>query len=886
MYPPSRQPNSFYPSNFNTQITSPVSKDSANIEDTSQSRPMPASEVPVNKTISSSTIRRPLPVPSMLGNSSTSLPTNQPIRTTTNVVVNTPPPRPALTSYDQIVKVSNSPKVALNTPPPRPTHNSYEQLPDVPNAVGKRVVSPLDGPVENGSTTKDDQPTRFNRISSTVKSKVSSNIPKLRNSSSEVKRNDSLSEKANRSPIVQQPPAAFTKVFPYLAQCDGLQNFSSVQEVESYIKTLSESIEDSSANNDMTLLQNEGKKFLCGVWSIFNHVLAVQNLFNCMAIDPQGWREIRLNAQNGIDNLVHCFQLLDQLDPQTAQGKQLLSFLSRELTRQLWLLRNKKMSIEHVRDNDPFSETRVAHMNLIWSLVIEELFNDAQADCLRVKKEKYDTKYGQKDSISEPGIYMDISKFDAQRSQIKTFQDLKRIELELAKSENRVSIPGVIALEKHPVEKGKDEALEYLFNRLAALGFRDYEAKLFTEGKIVRDALRRVLNNQKLSIDTQPIVASLNGVTGCYEMETTYVEEWVSSADINAEGIPRNFKVHRLYKMEEDGQKVLMRIIIGHGVIDGWGEKEVQKRTNSNTEAAFKVVRKAIESNPRVIKLCEAGHNPKITHVSLLLVTPTSLTQIPLEKTANHREKDYTKGQFAAFDKVNEQGYIKFKGSQPEVKVITFGFGINKLSTGEHNSKVTGGWSNVKEHNREAMEILLGECNRGKRPGGLIGEVMDEVERSMRIDPPHKEAFFLKLLQQIDTVLQIYLEDAYKYSNGDPAKLNREIEALLNTANDALAAVDSKRVITISKGCKSDKDRGGVLITEIFTNAIVEDLGGTIIHNEKLDDEKKNIYLNVATSQFHIQTANTGLPGNKAVGWAVSDEEQAFLRGLSSFAKE
>ena len=408
---------------------------------------------------------------------------------------------------------------------------------------------------------------------------------------------------------------------------------------------------------------------------------------------------------------------------------------------------------------------------------------------------------------------------------------------------------------------------------------------MFTEGKIVRDALRRVLNNQKLSTDTQTIVASLNGVTGCYEMETTYVE-WVSSADTKAEGIPRNFKVHRLYKIDDDGKKVLMRNIIGHGVIDGWGEKNAQKRANSNAEAAFKVVHKAIESDPRVIKICNDGHNPKVTHVSLLLVTPTTLTQIPMEKTANHREKDYTKGQFAAFDKVNEQGYIKLNGSQPEVKVITFGFGINKLSTGEHNSKVTGGWSNVKEHNRKAMENLFGDCIRGTPPGGLIGEVMDEVKRSKRLDPDHKQAFFLKLLQQMDTVLQIYLDDSYKYSNGDPAKLNREIEAMLNTANDALAAVDSKRVITISKGCKSDKDRGGVLITEIFTNAIVEDLGGNIIHNEKLDDEKKNIYLNVATSQFHIQTANTGLPGNKAIGWTVSDEEQAFLRGLSSFAKE
>ena len=138
----------------------------------------------------------------------------------------------------------------------------------------------------------------------------------------------------------------------------------------------------------------------------------------------------------------------------------------------------------------------------------------------------------------------------------------------------------------------------------------------------------------------------------------------------------------------------------------------------------------------------------------------------------------------------------------------------------------------------------------------------------------------------MDTVLEIYLEDAYKYSNGDPAKLNREIEGLLNTANKALADVHSNRVITISKGCKSDKDRGGVLITEIFTNAIVEDLGGSITYNSKLDDEKKSIYLNVATSQFHVQTANTGLPGNKAMGWAVSEAEQAFLKGLSAFAKE
>lgn len=755
------------------------------------------------------------------------------------------------------------------TPAPNATHCSNERRPNVTNPTVKLSLPgfSFDGQFDDREliiTENSQSSSLLNRLGSSVKNTVSA---KLGKSSSEIK-SDALSVKGSQLQITQQPPT-FKQIFPFLGQSKYLQNFASVEEVGKYFKALSESSVSPSTNKDIALPQNEDATFFCGVWMIFTQIQAAQHLFPLMAIDPAGWNKIITELQMRIQSLSVCKVPLEKLNPQTENGKQLCECLRKELKRQFALLQHKKISIEQVRDRDPFAWKRVVHMNGIWALVIGKLFDDAQKNYLRVS-----------------------GNFDAQRPAIQSFQRRLQKELNLLELESRLPVPTAMTVQ-HPVKEGKENALKFLFDVLTATGLTEEEAKNYTEGKIVQDVLFAILNNQKLPPDTQRIVASLNGVTGCYEMETIFDDGWVSSAHIEAEGKPRNFKLHRLYKIEEDDQKVLMRNVVGHGVDDAWGEADAYKRANSNMEVAFKVVYKAATSDPRIIKICNEGKKPKITHVSLLLVTPTSLTQLPVEKAFNHHEKDYAKAQFAAFDIVNKQGYIRLGGNQAEIKtevkaeieVITFGFGINLLSTGDYNGKVTGGWSNVEAHNRKAIERLFGNCQKGQRPYGLIGEVMNEIERphGLNID---QQAFLSKLQQKTNTILKIYKTEAYKESNGDPAKINREIESLLNTANKALAAINSTHVITLSKGCKSDKDRGGVVITEIFTNAIVEDLGGSIAYNEKLNDEVKSIYLNVATSQFQIQIANTGLPGNKAVGWAVSEDEQVFLKGLSVFAKE
>jgi|GEM_PF-4738401 len=685
--------------------------------------------------------------------------------------------------------------------------------------------------------------------------------------------------------VIQQPQPQFKKVFPFLAQLEELQNFTSIDDVERCFKEISEYRADPFAIKNMSLLRNDDRTFLCGVLSIITQIKTVQILYAQMAINPQGWNEIIAVLQDKIDFFSECFVLLNKFNPQTDKGIQLRECLVGELKHQIKWLRVKKISIEQVRDRDPFSEKRVAHSNYIWAQVIEKLFDDAQQLC-----QETPTK-GQL-----------INGFIVERLKIKNFIKEKKEKVDFANSEARVAIPkvivGIATHDDHPVVKGKQEALNFLYELLRKIGFSTDEAGQFIQSKAALDALRRVLKDQNLPPDKQTVVASLNGITGCYQMETTYVEGWVSSAETTADGIPRNFKVHRLTKRRNDGKDELLLIVIGHGVLDMWGIEDKQKRADSNSEAAMKVVCKAAESNSRVVRKCSEGVKPRLTHVSFLLVTPTTLTQLPVvkKKTINFHEKDYTDAQFAAFDNVNKQGYVLVNKHPVAAEVITFSFGINKLSTGELNSKVTGGWSNVDEHNRVSMQQLIGYLSpdldassarlQNRSPGCVIGRVMKQVEASRHLTPEKKQAFLIKLQQQTETVREIFLTGAYKQSSGDPAKINREIIVLLSHAENALAAIDADEAITTSKGCKSDKDRGGEVITEVWHELIVEDLGGSITPNEKLDGEKKAIYLNVATTQFGIQTANTGLPGNKAVGWALSEDEHIFLRGLSPFAKE
>ena len=75
---------------------------------------------------------------------------------------------------------------------------------------------------------------------------------------------------------------------------------------------------------------------------------------------------------------------------------------------------------------------------------------------------------------------------------------------------------------------------------------------------------------------------------------------------------------------------------------------------------------------------------------------------------------------------------------------------------------------------------------------------------------------------------------AFKRGDGDPAKMGREIPALQALAESALDMAGADEAATMSKGCKSDKDRGGVTDTELKHKLITEDMGGRTFPDAEL----------------------------------------------------
>ena len=96
----------------------------------------------------------------------------------------------------------------------------------------------------------------------------------------------------------------------------------------------------------------------------------------------------------------------------------------------------------------------------------------------------------------------------------------------------------------------------------------------------------------------------------------------------------------------------------------------------------------------------------------------------------------------------------------------------------------------------------------------------------------------------------------------------------------------------MSKGCKSDKDRGGVTDVELKHLLIAEDMGGHILPDTELEgDDQQNYYVVASSSgQLENQMLNTGLAGSKEAG-KLKDRipdpiVRQYLQGLGMFAAE
>lgn len=123
--------------------------------------------------------------------------------------------------------------------------------------------------------------------------------------------------------------------------------------------------------------------------------------------------------------------------------------------------------------------------------------------------------------------------------------------------------------------------------------------------------------------------------------------------------------------------------------------------------------------------------------------------------------------------------------------------------------------------------------------------------------------------------------------------MSRHILALQGLAEEVFAlkgVVD--QAATMSKGCKSDKDRGGVTDVELKHLIITEDMGGHITPDTELGSEDQANYYAVASGsgQIENQQYNTGLGGSKEAGKLkerIPDPiVRQYLMGLGAFASE
>jgi phosphatidylinositol-4,5-bisphosphate 4-phosphatase len=175
----------------------------------------------------------------------------------------------------------------------------------------------------------------------------------------------------------------------------------------------------------------------------------------------------------------------------------------------------------------------------------------------------------------------------------------------------------------------------------------------------------------------------------------------------------------------------------------------------------------------------------------------------------------------------------------------------------------------------------------GAAPGGFIGSVYDRLDQS---DPKQAE-LAADIRDQTDLVRKMFLSGDFKRGDGDPAKMGRHILYLQGLADTALELTgQTGQGATASKGCKSDKDRGGVLDNELKHMAMTEDMGGQILPNQKLDDEDRDNYLRASLAQLKVHGDNTGLPGSKEQGKLtakiINPAEKQFVEGLGTFASE
>lgn len=699
-------------------------------------------------------------------------------------------------------------------------------------------------------------------------------------------------------------------------------------------------------------LAGEPVKFRYAAGDALDTIKSNYALLNKMAYDSQGMQQLgnELHAQYmKLHNLEQALQGLAGNDaPQVPAGQNLQQGLVSELRHQKDLLLAKAGMLDDMRKMDPFSEKTVAYSTLLWANAASHIVDDAVrwiadnvpnpdmqalADLQQHRAQfvgDAQNDYNNASTINrtpEPGSARTKAEKQALKQNHPVVQGKAAAEAFLRQELRDAGMPDTqidIFCGKKNLGEARRKALDH--NQTWAPVVRDmvvnkdgltrtYRSKI-TPGSQINARLGRLYNQPTPPGNNAPPVDARPGVSSANKADHYHA---------------RNLKLSELERVLPNGATQSMGKVVGHGVLDSWDIEDPIERQNANRRGAKEVLETAVSTNDRITQTAlnrkAAGDNTpvKVTHVSVNLITPSTPRDWVIETSGrkvmpHHMEGAYTDNQFRAFAANTTAGNngqpvtLKVDDTRPngalgqdvdinvDVDVISFSFAINPLATGItikghefHLPDSLAGWSRVYEHNQEQMVKFVGDLGtgafgaQGSRPGGFIGDVYD------RLDPniPAEAELMAKIREQTDIVRDMFTSEAFKHGDGDPAKMSRHILVLQGLAEEALALTSTDDMAaTMSKGCKSDKDRGGVTDVEFKHMLVSEDMGGEIRPNETLEDEdQENYYVVAANSgQFENQQYNTGIAGSKEAGkLAIRAPDKAirqFLAGLGTFASE
>jgi hypothetical protein len=568
--------------------------------------------------------------------------------------------------------------------------------------------------------------------------------------------------------------------------------------------------------------------------------------------------------------------------------------ISEEIRNQIGKLKSKQQYLDDYIGADPLSQKAIAYDRLVWA----QTTVTALEDVIRNLAGQLPEGVAREDMTrQQQRIYDHMQSAIVRLNQARQRVHEAKTEYENAPSERAPGVDGSTARQI----AGRNRRLE----------IRQMEQYLeesrihLRRGETTGDYLdrMRVKTLETLS-QWQPIVRDMqvtrDGVTRTYRSEIvpgsqiggavgrSYQEHGVKGLApgdrINTQHAP-NLQVSYLSRIEKDENgeetKTGMLRTIRHGVLDSFGIESDLVRKEVSKTGAKEVLTTVVEINDgfkqRALDKHDQGNQPpsKIVHVNINLM-PSEFSGLP----HGRREGDFIQHQFDAFDEVpNENGRVLlpvvneqniFRNIEFEVDTISFAFGVPK---DEDEAK------RFDEHDRQNMIKLVGDPVPGTAIGGTMGGLVEKLTvRRRRQDTPEEEKqaiteLLAKIRGEVDTVRDQFSSGRYKTTDEDRHRMARHVMRVVDLGGEALRLLgDDDTILSLSEGCRDNLDDSSIVDVEHKSQAIIEDMGGSMSPGIELSEEDRNIYNTVLTSsgQVEMQRMTTGLGGTGSVD-GVSD---------------